>query len=183
MTETENNKSIRGVCDSCKTKHVWTKGGLCTKCRPADGKTFSLASIADQVPGAHERAVERPSTAGRILVLDNGTMELDAGGKEVGGFCYPFDPSKTVHTLTFPAGVSAHKAVTPVTYKLPAGAKIIARRTYELVIDGQPVRNLAAAIEAGLVKAEIHEDERQTPAARRKTTEKDDSKSSTKGAK
>lgn len=182
MTMTQSDKSIRGVCTSCKVKHVWTKGGLCTKCRP-DTATTVIASIADQVPAAIEPATGRPSTAGRILVLDNGTMELDAGGKEVGGFCYPFDPTKTVHTLTFPAGVSAHKAVTPVTYKLPAGSKIIVRRAYELLIEGQPVRNLAAAIEAGLVKAEIHEDQRQTPAARRKTTGQGDSKSSTKGAK
>jgi hypothetical protein len=109
---------------------------------------------------------------GKLLQLDASEERIDAAGMKVGGFTYPFDPSKTVHTLTFPSGVSKWKAITPATYALPKGAEIVVRKSYELVVDGQPVRNLGALVEAGSVKVELHEDQRLTPAKRRASEEK-----------
>lgn len=153
MTTTEK-KDNRGTCENCKGKGKRLQGGLCKSCR------------------TEGQPAKAPRAGGKLLQLDASEERIDAAGMKVGGFTYPFDPSKTVHTLTFPPGVSKWKAITPATYSLPKGAEIVVRKSYELVIDGQPVRNLGALVEAGSVKVELHEDQRLTPAKRRASEEK-----------
>lgn len=154
----------RGTCKKCEKKGKrLDAAGLCTNCRPA--------ASAPQEEGGESESTPAVTRRGKVLELDGGSETIDVSGAKVRGFTYPFDPKKTVYTLTFPAGVSAHKAITPATFKLPKGAQLVVRRSYELVIDGKVVRGLGALVDDGTVGVEIHEDERQTPAARRKASE------------
>ncbi len=151
----------RGTCKKCEKKgRRLNAAGLCTDCRPASAAPAAEGESSESTPAVTRR--------GKVLELDAGSETIDVSGASVRGFTYPFDPKKTVHTLTFPAGVSAHKAITPATYKLPKGAQLIVRRSYELVIDGKVVRGMGALVEDGTIAVELHEDERQTPGARRK---------------
>lgn len=161
-TKTDN----RGTCAKCAKKGARLDSAkLCTGCRPASAAPIAEGESTESTPAVTRR--------GAVLDLDASAETIEVSGARVRGFTYPFDQKKTVYTLTFPAGVSAHKAITPATFKLPVGAQLIVRRSYELVIDGKVVRAMGALVDDGTIAVELHEDERMTPAARRKA-ESDD---------
>lgn len=158
MTTTATKKpktDNRGTCTGCNKKGARLNAdGRCTKCRDDKGK----AAVQDS----------SPQFVDGVLLLDTGSETIDVGNKKVRGYSYRHDKTTLLHTLSYPAGVVAHKPVTPATYTLPKGAQLVARTVYELVVDGRVIKGLGALVEAGTVQVVLHEEERTTPPAKPK---------------